>query len=94
MKPRNARFLDDLLAGASGEELYKHIRDGHWDDIAELLGGLERRLPSEQAIRGLVKLANLMLEARGVRGSDAARQRDKTAAKLRAWTAWDDRHGQ
>jgi hypothetical protein len=94
MKPRNARFLDDLLAGAHGDELYKHIRDGHWDDIAELLAGLERRLPSEQAIRGLVKLANLMLEARGVRGSDAARKRDMTVARLRAWTAWDDRHGQ
>jgi hypothetical protein len=94
MKPRNARFLDDLLSGAHGEDLYKHIRDGHSDDIAELLAGLERRLPSEQAIRGLVNLANLMLEARGVLGSDDARKRDKTAEKLCAGTAWDDRHGQ
>jgi hypothetical protein len=93
MKPRNARFLDDLLASASGEELYRHIRDGHSDDIAELLAGLERRLPPEQAILGLVKLANLMLEARGVRGSDDARLRDKTAETLRAGADLSDRHG-
>jgi hypothetical protein len=84
MKARNARYLDDLLSGDRGGSVYKHIRDGHSADIAEILAGLERLLPDEKAVRGMVNFAYMMLEARGTRGSDEARNRDKTAAQLRA----------
>jgi hypothetical protein len=46
MKSRNARFLDDLLNGGNRDELYRHIRDGHVDDISELAAGLECLLAS------------------------------------------------
>ena len=83
MKPRNARFLDDLLNGTNRAALYKHIRDGHVDDLAEIIGGLEGRLPLDRTTEALVALAYMLLETRDTHGSDQTRRRDRLTEKLR-----------
>lgn len=86
MKPRNARILDDLLAGESNAKVYKFVRDAHVTDLAEVLGGIERRLPAGDAHEALVKLAWMLLETRDPNGSDDARARDALTAGIRTDT--------
>ena len=79
MKPRNARFLDDLLAKTNGEAIYRFIRDGHSDDVAEVLRGLEHRFDMPEARLAFINFTWMMLEARPTRGAKEARKRDKIA---------------
>jgi hypothetical protein len=82
MKPRNARVLDDLINGTNRDALYKHIRDGHVDDIAEIVGGLEVSLPLDRTTEALVTLVHMLLETRDAHGLDETRRRDKLIEKL------------
>ena len=84
MKPRNARMLDDLLAKANGKEVYKFIRDGNSSDVAEVLGGLERRIDSPEAREAFINFAWVMLEARPTNGAEESRKRDALADKVMA----------
>jgi gentisate 1,2-dioxygenase len=77
MKPRNARLLDDLINKTNRQAIYRHVRDGHTSDLAEVVGALERRLPTDHATQSLLDYTRLLLEAHDVRGSDKARKRDK-----------------
>ena len=87
MKPRNAHLLDDLIHKRPGGQLYKHVRDGHTADLAEIVGALESLIePSDQdpIIHALLSYAWILLEARPPHGSDEARQRDKARDKTLA----------
>ncbi|MBS0244570.1 MAG: hypothetical protein JSS20_20555 [Proteobacteria bacterium] len=88
MKPRNARLLDDLFNNKPGGALYKHVRDGHSSDLAEIVTELERLMPEGPTQEALVAYTWLLIEARGEYGSDEARkrdaERDKRLAELQA----------
>jgi hypothetical protein len=60
----------------------RFIRDGHTDDLAELLGALEARIHTRDARKALINFAWLLLQARPPRGSDETRKRDRLTAAL------------
>jgi hypothetical protein len=84
MKPRNARLLDDLLHQRPGGHIYKHIRDGHVSDLAEIVGELERMMPVGPATLAIAAFTWVLIETRDIRGSDAVRTRDKLRADVLA----------
>ena len=91
MNPRNARLLDDLLAKTNGRAIYQFLRGGHTSDVAELLGGLERRMHLAEAREALINFAWMMIEARPLQGADESRRRDKIAERAMAELKRDDR---
>ncbi len=82
MKPRNARLLDDLLAGANSERLYRFVRDGRLGDLAEILAGLEQRMDTVEGREALMRFTALLLDCRPERGAGETRARDRLTKQL------------
>jgi hypothetical protein len=77
MKETTARIFQDLLAKTNGRAIYEFARDGHSNDLAEVLSALEHRMQSQDARQALINFAWMLIEARPARGADEARRRDE-----------------
>lgn len=76
-------LAESLLKDADRRAVYAFIRDAHADDVAELLGLVEARLPEPGGREALLRFAWLLVETRGLHGADDVRQRDALAAAAR-----------